>query len=371
MISKLKVSINPKIMIWAREEMGMNIGYVAKKLECDPLELSDWEKDGNNIPFSTLKKVAKIYKRQLSVFFLSVIPKKVKKPNDHRNLAGNKDLFSPETLLSIRRANRYLETARQIENSSYWNEKYTWLANFNARSSTTISFKATQLRKILDVPISDQLKLRNSEEAFRYWRSKIEEKMSIFIFQFSMPEDELDGFSYAFDEFPFAIVINGNKSSQRKIFTLFNEVAHILRHTSGVCHTDLELQDRSAIEFECNNFAGKFLVPENNLEVAISADQIFELARKFKVSGEVYLRRLLEENKIKKNDFFILLEDVKKKSQSFRRKKRKSPISAIITSKSTRGNKLFDLVMGAAFTNKLSFSTAADILGLRIRSTYV
>jgi len=61
-----------------------------------------------------------------------------------------------------------------------------------------------------------------------------------------------------------------------------------------------------------------------------------------------------------------LLKLVKEQSNSFIRKKTKGAPSMRIQSKSTRGNKFFNIVTDAATNNKMSYSTASDLLGLKV-----
>jgi Zn-dependent peptidase ImmA (M78 family) len=292
----------------------------------------------------------------------------MKKIKDCRNLAASKGNFSPDTLLAIRRAERYLQVARELSGIPYWNDQYKWTKNFGGKQED-IKSEITYLRQLLNTPTDGQINQRRSDAAFRYWRNKIEEKLGIFVFQFSMPEGELDGFSYAFDEFPYAIIINNQKAAVRKIFTLFHELAHIFKHSPGLCKTDdLSSEQKFNIELGCNSFAGEFLVPSESVKATESVDEIFEFAKPFNISGEVYLRRLLEEDKIGRSRFFELLTEVRKKSNNFPKIKQKVPISRLIQSKSTRGNKFFNLVTNATTTNQLSFSAASDLLGLKVGS---
>ena len=359
----MNVDINPKVLIWAREERGMSTKDVADKLKLEASDLSQWELDGKNILFGSLESIAKLYKRQTAVFFLSDVPAKVRKPKDCRNLAVDGGSFSPETMLAIRRTERYLQTARELSGIPYWNKQYEWLKNFNGKNEN-IKKELGLLKELLEVDISGKSTQR-SDVAFRNWRTKIEEKLGIFVFQFPMSDGELDGFSYAFDEFPYAIVVNNQNAPVRKIFTLFHELSHILKHDPGACKPDYTTNQPN-IELECNNFAGKFLVPEENLKITDSVDEIFRLAGLLNVSGETYLRRLSEENKISKNKFFELLDPVKERSNSFIRQKMKGAPSMIIQSKSTRGNKFFNAVTGAVTNNKISYSAASDLLGLKV-----
>ena len=366
-MASVTVKVNPQILIWARTERGFSVEEVASKLNFATDLLKRWERDGESIPFDALEDLAKTYKRQAAIFFLPEVPPKTRKPKDNRNLAVDRGSYSPETLLAIRRANHYLKVARDIFDSSYWRQEYRWIDSLKGKKED-VSEEARSLRAILEAPVQSQINQKDAETAFRFWRKKVEDKLGIFVFQFPMPEEELDGFSYAFDELPYAIVINNQKAAVRKIFTLFHEVGHLLKHDTGLCViSDESNKNTKAVEFECNNFAGKFLVPAENLKVTTSVEEIFELANAFKVSAETYLRRMFEEKKILSSVFFRLLVEVQEKSNSFPRKtKENKPISSVIQSKSTRGSKFFNLVVGAVLSNRISFSSASDLLGVKV-----
>lgn len=363
------VDLNPKILVWAREERfgSEALSEVARKVKVDLSDLQKWEQDGKGVPFGAIEVLAKAYKRQTTIFFLPTVPEKTKKVKDCRNLANGASGFSADTLLAIRRTERYLETARELEGQSYWDQQYSWLASFTGEQAK-FPEEITNLRELLESPQDGKLNKPKAEDAFRYWRNLIEQKLGIFVFQFSMPEEELDGFSYAFEHVPYAIVINNKKPAVRKTFTLFHELGHILKHDPGACKTDpLSTQEGFKTELECNSFAGNFLVPTHTVQNVNSIDQIFEKAKAYNVSGETYLRRLHDEKKISDDLFFEWLSEVRERSNSFPRRKKedKKGPSAIIQSKSTRGAKFFELVSNAAISNRLSYSTAADILGLK------
>ena len=361
-----QVKVNPKVLVWAREEKGFTKDEAASHLNIDAALLGKWEADGEAVPFNVLQQIAKAYKLHTGAFFLPDVPPKTKKIKDCRNLAKGNGRFSPDTLLAIRRTSRYLEVARDISDGSHWSNQYKWIGEFNGKKAN-VEQEVKRLRDILDAPLDEQFKQNRADEAFRFWRKRIEDKLGIFVFQFAMPEKELDGFSYAFEALPYAIVVNNKQVSVRKIFTLFHEVAHILKRNPGICRMGdaLAASTGADIELECNNFAGKLLVPTESLVITTSVDKIFELGSQFNVSGEVYLRRLFEEKKIKRDTFFNLLEKVRERSDSFPRKKKEGSPSMVIQSKSTRGNAFFRLVVDAAVSNKISFSAASDLLGLK------
>jgi len=271
-------------------------------------------------------------------------------------------------MLAIRRTERYIQIARQLLDKSFWDKQYNWMNSFTGRKEN-INKEVELLTGLLGVSIGER-SARKPDVEFRNWRSIIENKLGIFIFQFPMSENELDGFSYAFDDFPHAIVVNNQNAPVRKIFTIFHELSHILKHYPGACKPDYSDKQLN-IEYECNSFAGKFLVPAEILRTTDSVDDIFGFARSLNVSGEVYLRRLFEENKISRDNFFELLDPVKARSNRFRRKKIEGFPSMIIQSKSTRGEKFFNTITVAATSNKISYSTASDLLGLKVGNIHL
>ncbi len=369
-------NINPKILVWARKESGYKTPVeVAEKLKIETQLLRNWETDGKNVDFSALELIAKIYKRQTAVFFLPKVPESVKKPRDHRNLKVDMSSFSPETFLAFRRTERYLKTARELNGDKPWSKRYDWLKQFTGNENS-INEECELLRKLLDVPIKTQIKQSDPDVAFRFWREEIEDKLSIFVFQFPFPSDEMDGFSYTLDNFPYAIVVNSsNRQSVRKIFTLFHELCHIFKRESEICITnpDDRISEMKS-EFDCNDFAGKFLIPDEVLENHNSSDEIYESAKILKVSSEAYLRRMRQKYSLSDNLYYSLLMEVKRKASKIlemkkrESKKRKIFLSGVVRSKSSRGKKFYSLVTDAAHSGRITYSTASDLLSLKIGS---
>ena len=366
--------INPEILVWAREESGYKSPEeVAKKLNIKTQLLKNWETDGKKVDFGALELIAKAYKRQTAIFFLPKVPESIKKPKDHRNLKVDMSGFSPETFLAFRRTARYLKTARDLNNNEYWSNRYDWLKQFTGKASL-MDKESKLLRKLLDVPLEMQIKQSDPDTAFRFWREKIEEKLNIFIFQFPIPHDEMDGFSFTLDNFPYAIVINSSgRQPVRKIFTIFHELYHILKRESGICITDSENRiDEMQSEFECNNFAGRFLIPNEVLEKYDSSDEIYEAAKLLKVSSEAYLRRMRQMYGLNDSLYYSLLKKIRRKAfeilESKKRasKKKKIFLTGIVRSKSSRGKKFYGLVTDAAHSGRITYSTASDLLSLRI-----
>ena len=79
---KVKLS-NPKILEWAREEIGLSEGEVANRFNKSEKTITSWENGDDAPTFRQLSELANYYKRPVAAFFLPTIPPESPKPNDH------------------------------------------------------------------------------------------------------------------------------------------------------------------------------------------------------------------------------------------------------------------------------------------------
>jgi len=359
-MARINVNINPSVLQWARQEAGYTIDEIAAKLSIDSNRYEMWEKEGKDILFGKLKNIAAYYKRQIAVFFLPEVPAKIKKPKDFRNLSPADSFLSKEILLTLRRSAHLQRIANDLEAENYWSKKLAWLNEIEKLTDETNI--TDRLRELTGIDIDQQLKWKSESEAYRHWRTAIEEKLGILVFQFSMPMEELQGFCMT-DNLPYIIVTNSNHSYTGRIFTIFHELAHIIRHQSGMCLVD-KVEQNQKEEWACNTFAGSFLAP---IKTIIPTDDLKEIAtysRKLKVSREVYLRRLKEEELLPDVKFYALLDEIKatyKKKEKF-----KGFVLPEVKSRASRGETFYNIVFEALGTNRINYTDAAHALGLRV-----
>jgi Zn-dependent peptidase ImmA (M78 family) len=354
----MKARINPRVLRWAREELGLSPQEIASRLDIDEQRYGNWETDGTDIPFGKLKDIARLCERQVAVFFLPAAPTKTKRPTDYRNVRIAEQGISKETLLAIRRAIKFRALASTIQGVQYWLDRYDWLKEIReSQTSDTLKW----LRTKLDVSLQLQQSLQSPNEALKLWRNSIEAKFGIFVFQFPLPTGEVQGFCFS-DTPPYAIVLNSNYAYASRVFTLFHELDHIFRTQSSICFPD-QVQESQTLELQCNHFAGEFLVPDDHVPRAGSLQALTAAANRFKVSKEVILFRNLERNFVSKAEFFELLNEIKAQPIPERRS---GPIDPIVKSQSSRGDSFFSLVLDSAHKNVIDFNTASDALGLKL-----
>ena len=104
MPSGLKVKLeNPKILAWARKEVGLSEPEVASRFNKTEETIISWENGDDAPTFKQLSDLANYYKRPVATFFLPTIPPEFPRPEDHRTLPGLElGKFSKETLVAYR-----------------------------------------------------------------------------------------------------------------------------------------------------------------------------------------------------------------------------------------------------------------------------
>lgn len=306
-INNQLIKIEPSILVWARESIGMSIAEVANKLDKDKETVQQWEV-GKAIPsLAQLENLAyKIYKRPLAVFFLPKPPKENTPKQDFRTLPDKEiSNLSPDLRLIIRKAKHNQFVLKEINNGINPVQKPLH-KEFAFRLSNNPTKTAIRLREYLGINRRLQSEFKNSEYAFNYYRTLIENN-GIFIFQY--PLLDIRGFSLMDKEFP-VIVVNSGDSPNGKIFSLIHELCHILFNTGGIFRdyvTGELSRNASTIEIFCNQFASDFLLPdhellderlvvENKTSKEWSDEILQQIGGIYKVSKEVVLRKLLKYN---------------------------------------------------------------------------
>jgi Zn-dependent peptidase ImmA (M78 family) len=208
--------------------------------------------------------------------------------------------LSPDTRQKILIAQAYQESLKEllqkpIVSNLIWQDV--------SISLSAIPETASNVRSYLGISLEQQFSFRKGDEAFKAWRNALEQ-CGIFTFKDSFMDRFVSGFCLFHDEFPI-IMINNSNSFSRQIFTLLHELGHILFGVNGI--TDVEedylnfmKNSEYSLEVACNRFAAEVLVPSSSFREDISAFEaagqeiIPELAKKYSVSREVILRRLLD-----------------------------------------------------------------------------
>ncbi|HLS11594.1 MAG TPA: XRE family transcriptional regulator [Flavobacteriaceae bacterium] len=126
------------------------------------------------------------------------------------------------------------------------------------------------------------------------------EDQKIKVIEIAEKENLFDGMAALIDDKYAVIVINENFSIERKRFTLLHELGHLILAVPNV--------DNKEEEKYCNHFAAEFLFPKADVlkefgrkRNAISVEELIETQKKYGISIQAIIYRLLDANIISKS----------------------------------------------------------------------
>jgi Zn-dependent peptidase ImmA (M78 family)/DNA-binding XRE family transcriptional regulator len=300
MARSVKALINPTMLTWAREQAGYSLADAAHKLGIDEARLQALEDDQETPTFAKLLDMADLYKRPVSLFYLKKPPKGWQPIQDFRRLPGSEGTFSPQLTYTIRQARERREVALAVKNEL--NEP---VREFTLRATlaTNVETLGARIREFLEVNEAKQQ--RFAKKAFEGWRAAIEAKDILVFVVPRLKIKEMRGTALAESTLP-VILVNGKDRGNGRVFTLLHEFCHLALRQSGVSNVGGDRNDAPspAVEKFCNAVAAAALMPsewllrEHLVANKGSAktwddDELDGLARRFGVSPEAVLRRLL------------------------------------------------------------------------------
>jgi Zn-dependent peptidase ImmA (M78 family) len=184
---------------------------------------------------------------------------------------------------------------------------------------------------------------------------------------------EFRGFALA-DGLAPLIFMNGADSKAAQMFTLAHELAHVWLGATGVSDTQTGQVPERQTERWCNRVAAELLMPLQELQAAHQRnspipDEIQRLAREFKVSTLVALRRLFDAGYITRAALWQHCREEQERLRTL--KERTSGGGDFYRSLSARTSKRFARAIVASTLEGLtSFPDAFRMLGMRKTATF-
>lgn len=381
MLTKVNLS-NPKVLSWAREELGLTVEGVAERFNKDPAVIAAWEHGDQAPTFRQLTELANYYKRPVAAFFLPSIPPRSPKPRDYRTLpSGAPREYSAETLLAYREVYNMVRQTRELLDelgSDIVFSLPTWSTKDPPEE------KAKGLRSLLGISVEQQIKEFSSYQvALDAWRSALFDHGAI-VRVCEMPIADVRAFCLFAGNLA-GIGLSNEDREHGRIFSLFHEVCHLSLQRPGV--SGLATNHRSAnqtLEQYCDRFSASFLLPSSHPEVLDSirlfagSIDFLELgqfvANKFKVSKYVALRRALDLDVVSPGVYWQVIAEWKKLDQEYvakqrekerkRREAGKAGGDYYATQVSHIGKRFIGLVLEAVQKNELTPVEGRRILGV-------
>ena len=371
------VGVQPSVIRWARESMGMSIEDVAHKLKKSSEEVMAWEsKDGVSPTYSQLENLAyKVFKRPLAVFFLPAPPDEIPPVREFRTLPHT-DLqtLHADTYVQVRKAHAYQLTLKEIfEGKNPSAKKISHEAPLDMQRS--IEAQALAVRKALGISLEDQLEWKSDELALKRWREAVEAQ-GIFVFKAPFKQKDISGFCLLDADFPL-IYLNNSTTKTRQIFSLLHELAHLLFNVSGISKFEASYVNRlpmaeRKIEQFCNKVAAEILIPSADFIQQIAGfpgnaesvqDHLYaNLASRYGVSREAVLRRLLDMERVSQAFY-------EQKAKFWAGQKKGGTGGDWYASQNTYLSERFAReVIGRHYRNQISVEQASEFLGIKAKN---
>ena len=317
MPKSVKALITPEILKWAREKrIKLEVNYAAKKLKVDMEHLEAWENGTEQPTFAQLKKIAKLYRTHISIFYLPEPPIDFQTLTDYRVLPEQIAIDEEQVYrLNANIVEAYERREMLIELYELL-EQPTPEITLNVEGGTDQKRAAEKITEFLAFNRAQLQQANDPYAALKFWKQTVEAK-GVLVCQtsvnthLSVELETVRGFCIAQKPFP-VIVVNPKDSPYGRIFTLIHELVHIALGESVIQNTDFEEENTpnlDPIEVFCNQVAADVLVPENELLETVNLEILEEdlprISKFFHVSPEVIMRRLLTLRKISRRNYYM------------------------------------------------------------------
>ena len=300
MARSFKVDVKPAVLAWARKSANLRVDEVAAKLQLEEGRVREWEAGESQPTLAQLRKLGKVVRRPLAVLLIAEPPEDGQALKDFRSASS-----LGETSTALRFALRDAEERREIALELVGSlPDAVGAFDVSAQLDEHPEDVARRIRAALNVHLDEQLAARDAYAGLALWRRAVE-GCGVLVFSFSGVDfHEARGFSLSAQPLP-VVATNSKDAPSGRTFTLLHELAHIAVR-SGEVLCDLSAHDTAAASTEtwCNHVAGAVLVPRDALlaeplvrvaddETEWTTSDISALARRYSVSREVIVRRLL------------------------------------------------------------------------------
>ncbi len=318
--------ITPEILRWARETAKISLESAASKVNKTPDELNQWESGKSYPTIRQAEKLAKVYKRPFSIFFLPEIPKDFQPLQDFRKSDSVK--LTTASIFIIREIQQKQAWLRDIlidekEDKLNFVGKYT--------INDPVKLVANDILKTLEIVPGSY----SESNAIKEWIKKAElngiyiSRTSFIHSRLTIEKDELQGFAIADEYAPF-IFVNSKDWDAPQLFTLVHELVHLWIAETGISNEiefDIkrDLSKLHPVELFCNEVTAHILMPTElikNLEKRTFANSrnVFKSAKEIGVSSFALIVRAANLGIISRGHYKTLRDQAHEDFQKFLKK---------------------------------------------------
>ena len=374
------VAVKPTLLRWAQKRSGQSI----KKLYDKFPKLKLWETGKVKPTLKQLEKFAKTVHTPIGYFFLDKPPvEKIPIP-DFRKMPNVTQKNPSSDLLDTlyicqRRQDWYRDYMRSMRE-----ESLDFIGSVRPLVSNIVE-TAENIRKVLNFSINERKKLTTWTGALSRF---IEQANSIGILVMvsgivgsnnrrKLDPKEFRGFALS-DSLAPLIFINGADTKAAQMFTVAHELAHLWINQTAVSNTQALIVPDNRIESWCNKVAAELLVPLNlirkqydNKKIKINfSKEVQYLAKYFKVSSLVILRRIYDMKKLTTREFSARYEEELKRLNDIQKKRKGGGGDFFLTLGTRVSSRFAKALVSHTLEGHTSFRESFQLLDIKKMSTF-
>jgi Zn-dependent peptidase ImmA (M78 family) len=369
----MRVEVKPELLRWARERAGFDLAALAKRFP----QLRGWESGDARPTLKQLETFAKATYAPIGFLFLPEPPVEHVPIPDLRTV-GNRHVTrpSPDLLDTVYICQQRQEWYRDFARS----EREDPLPFVGSVALTTnVEAAATRIRTALGFDIDARRQMPTWTEALRHFIGQADAAGILVMVsgvvgsnnRRKLDPDEFRGFALSDDLAPL-VFINGADSKSAQMFTLAHELVHIWLGQSALSDVGPASSPSNDVEKWCNRVAAEMLVPLSALRQqynrrAVLSEEANRLARLFKVSTLVVLRRIHDAGGLTREELWQAYQD---ELTQLRETKKESGGDFYLTQAVRVSKRFARALIRSTFEGQTSFTEAFRMLGLKKMSTF-
>lgn len=310
----MRVEVRPELLDWARERAGLSVDAIVQRLP----KFEQWERRETQPTLRQLEQFARLTYTPIGYLFLAEPPVEHLPIPDFRTVADTGVARpSPDLLDTLYTCQQRQEWFRDYARSE---EQEPVAVVGQASVDSDIETVAANMRAGLGFDLAERRRMPTWTDALRRFIEQAE-TLGVLVMvngvvgnnnRRKLNPNEFRGFALVDDLAPL-IFVNGADTKNGQMFTVAHELAHIWLGQSALSDATAANVPTNRVERWCNQVAAEFLVPLSTLRNEIRrgtdpAEESNRLARVFKVSSLVILRRMHDAGALGRDEMWTAYE---------------------------------------------------------------
>ncbi len=368
-----RVEVKPALLRWARERSGRSVHDLQRRFP----KFDAWER-GEVLPtLKQLEAFAKTTHTPIGYLFLQTPPVEELPVTDFRTMGDvNVSQPSPDLLdtlyLCQQRQDWYRDEVRSAGEAPL---------SFVGSLDTTVDSElaAARMRDALGFDVDQRRQSPTWADALRQFIDQAD-ALGILVMvsgvvssntHRSLDPEEFRGFALS-DPLAPLVFINGADTKAAQMFTLAHEIAHLWLGESGVSNPEAVVMSDHSIERWCDQVAAELLVPSSLIREEFDSGtdlsgEVNRLARRFKVSTLVVLRRIHDVGGLPRDGFWSAYRAEKNR---LRELPRRSGGNAVLNVGARVSKRLARALVVSTLEGRTSYTESFRLLGVKKLSTF-